>query len=143
MPSRNPLQTTLPIRARGVPQTPVRPQGEPQEEKDIAGKWDEYFGKNDNDLTKWKRLCHDLGKPSETFTSKTQCRNALKGVWVNIHDFLAAENKPDDVVFFKSERALAAYTRRTRKLFPRHEVTRGSPLRDLLAHILYRRGGRN
>lgn len=63
---------------------------------------------------------------------------ALKGVWVNIHDFLDAENKPNDVVFFKSERALAAYTLNTRKLFPRRKISQGSPLRDLLAHILRR-----
>lgn len=60
---------------------------------------------------------------------------ALKGVWVNIHDFLDAENKPEDVRFFKSERALAAYTLKTRKIYPRRLVSRESPLRDLLAHI--------
>lgn len=63
-------------------------------------------------------------------------QQALKGVWVNIHDFLAAENKPKDVRFFESERALAAYTRKTRKIFPRCEIKQGNPLRDLLAHIL-------
>lgn len=74
MSAQNPLQTTLPIRARGVPQTPVQPQEEPRQKKDIAGQWDEYFGRNQNDLAKWKQLCRDLGKPSETFTSKTQCQ---------------------------------------------------------------------
>lgn len=61
---------------------------------------------------------------------------ALRGVWVNIHDFLAAENKPDDVVFFKSQRQLALYTLKTKKIFPRREIPPGSPLRDLLARIL-------
>lgn len=67
---------------------------------------------------------------------------ALKGVWVNIHDFLRADNKPEDVRFFESERALSAYTLTSRKMFPRNSITPGSPLRDLLAHILYPRGGR-
>ncbi|KAK7741091.1 hypothetical protein SLS63_000644 [Diaporthe eres] len=122
-----PNQTTLPLRPRGA---------QPGKGKAIAAKWYDYFGTNDNDLAKWKQLCSDLGKPSDTFTSKTQCRKALKGVWVNIHDFLAAENKPEDVRFFESERALAAYTRKSHKVFPRREITQGNPLRDLLAHIL-------
>ncbi|KAG6362134.1 hypothetical protein INS49_010363 [Diaporthe citri] len=126
------LQTTLPLRPRGVAQGPVQPS----KVKGIAAKWHDYISKSDNDLDKWKQLCSDLGKPSDTFTSKTQCRKALRGVWVNIHDFLAAENKPKDVRFFKSERALAAYTRKTHKVFPRRDIKQGDPLRDLLAHIL-------
>lgn len=70
MSTENPLQTTLPLRPRGVAQEPVQPE----EEQTIAAMWYDYFGKNDNDLAKWKQLCRDLGKPSESFTSKTQCR---------------------------------------------------------------------
>lgn len=62
-----PNQTTLPLRPRGVAEQPSKGKG-------IAAKWYDYFGTNDNDLTKWKQLCSDLGKPSDTFTSKTQCR---------------------------------------------------------------------
>ncbi|KAG8169358.1 hypothetical protein KVR01_000103 [Diaporthe batatas] len=136
MSDHSPLQASLPIRPRGE----ARGKARPKKEKDIAASWDNYFGKNDNDLAKWKLLCCDLGKQAEEFTSKTQCRKALKHVWVNLHDFLAAENKPEDVVFFSSERALAAYTRETRKFFPRHNISRGSPLRDLLARIVCPRG---
>lgn len=60
-----PNQTTLPLRPRGA---------QPSKGKAIAAKWYDYFGTNDNDLAKWKQLCSDLGKPSDTFTSKTQCR---------------------------------------------------------------------
>lgn len=77
---------------------------------------------------------------SEAHTA--DCVQALKDVWINIHDFLAAKHKPGDVVFFLSERELATYTRKTRKFFPRRNISRGSPLRDLLAHILYSRGGK-
>lgn len=70
MSTQNPLHTTLPIRSRGAAQRPAPSN----KEKAVVGKWNNYFGKNDDDLSKWKELCRDLGKPSETFTSKTQCR---------------------------------------------------------------------
>lgn len=70
MSTQNPLHMTLPIRCRAAAQGPVHIN----EKNDIVEKWDEYFGKNDDDLSKWKKLCRELGKPSETFTSKTQCR---------------------------------------------------------------------
>lgn len=70
MSTQNPLHTTLPIRGRAAAQKPAHSN----KEKDIVGKWNNYFGKNDDDLSKWKKLCGELGKPSETFTSKTQCR---------------------------------------------------------------------
>lgn len=74
------LHTNLPLRPREVAQEPVQPKEEkdieeqPREKKNIAAKWDDYFGTNDNNLDKWKQLCRDLGKPSESFTSKRQCR---------------------------------------------------------------------
>lgn len=70
MSTPNTLDTTLPLRPREVAQEAVQPK----EEKDIAAKWDDYFGSNDNDLDKWKQLCRDLGYRSESFTSKRQCR---------------------------------------------------------------------
>lgn len=70
MSTQNPVQATLPMRPRGKAQGAARPI----REKGIVAEWDDYFGKNDNDLAKWKQLCRDLGKPADTFTSKTQCR---------------------------------------------------------------------
>lgn len=74
MSSPNPVQMTLPLRPRGVVQSPVQPR----KAKNIKAKWVDYFGTNDNDLAKWKQLCSDLGKPSDTFTSKTQCRKVTE-----------------------------------------------------------------
>lgn len=80
MSTPNPLHMNLPLRPRDVAQESVQPKEEedmesqPREKKDIAAKWDDYFGTNDNNLDKWKQLCRDLGKPSESFTSKRQCR---------------------------------------------------------------------
>lgn len=39
-------------------------------------------------------------------------------------------------MFYRSERVLALYTLSTNKFFPRRKISQGSPLRDLLAHIL-------
>ncbi|KAK2610446.1 hypothetical protein N8I77_003874 [Diaporthe amygdali] len=130
MSAQDSQQMTLSIRPK-----PGQPKKKEKVNEKIEVLWESYFGPNDNNLAKWKQLCRDLGKPGETYTSKTQCRKALRGVWVNILDFLLAENKPEDVWFFKSERDLSAYTLRTRKIFPRHKVSLESPLRDLLAHI--------
>ena len=54
---------------------------------------------------------------------------------MNIHDFLAAVSAKKPVHHFRSERALAAYTKETGKVYPKNLVPKGSPLRRLLAHI--------
>lgn len=62
----------------------------------------------------------------------------MKSVWINIHDFLQAADKTQ-VTRFPSEAALAAYTIRTSKVFPRSKIEADSPLKLLLANILYPR----
>lgn len=77
-------------------------------------------------------------------------------MWINIVDFLAAVKArniaaekikddqdraaameaPVEVKFFVSQAALANYTIQTRKIFPRHRIEMGSPLKLLLADIL-------
>ena len=54
---------------------------------------------------------------------------------MNIHDFLVAVKSGQPVYHFESERALAAYTKKTRKIYPKKLVPKGSPLRKLLARI--------
>ena len=60
---------------------------------------------------------------------------ALKGVWVNIYDFMEAVQAGRPVRRFDSRRELAEYTQRTRRYFPKRRVPKGSPLRQLLAHV--------
>lgn len=60
---------------------------------------------------------------------------ALRGVWVNIRDFLETEHRPEDVVFFRTQQALAKYTVEQRKIFPKKRIPKGSPLGELMAHI--------
>jgi hypothetical protein len=61
---------------------------------------------------------------------------ALRGVSVNIRDFLDAANKPDDVHRFPSRKALQEYTESTRKYFPLKRIEKGSPLGALLINRL-------
>lgn len=59
----------------------------------------------------------------------------MKNVWVNIRDFLEAENKLE-VYHFPTEAALARYTVEAHRFFPRRKVVKGSPLTLLMANIL-------
>ncbi|KAI8632387.1 hypothetical protein F5Y19DRAFT_362561 [Xylariaceae sp. FL1651] len=103
----------------------------------IVVKWESYMG--ENALEDWKRLMKDLGF-SEEFPSKTRCRKALKTVWVNIPDFLLAIEKGEPVHFFRDQFELARYTRKECRYYPKNSISKGSPLRQLLAHISTKQG---
>jgi hypothetical protein len=60
---------------------------------------------------------------------------ALKGIWVNIYDFLDAKAEGMQVRRFKSQRALAAYTVKSEKIYPKKKAKEGGPIKILLAHI--------
>lgn len=60
----------------------------------------------------------------------------MKNIWINIHDFLRAEDKAA-VPRHASEAELSAYTLLSKKTFPRKRVEKDSPLKLLLARILY------
>ncbi|KAI0594312.1 hypothetical protein F4775DRAFT_434931 [Biscogniauxia sp. FL1348] len=108
--------------------------------KKIVRDWEKYFGTGE--LADWQRLMSDLGFQGEEFSSKTQCRKALQGVWVNIRDFLDATKAGEPVHHFGSEAELSAYTLAHKtKMYPRSDIPDGSPLARLLAHILYPGGG--
>ncbi|KAI0022235.1 hypothetical protein F4780DRAFT_210176 [Xylariomycetidae sp. FL0641] len=104
----------------------------------IVKAWRDYFKKGE--LEDWQRLMGDLGFETE-FPSKSKCRKALGGVWVNIHDFLDAIENQEPVHHFLSEVELAIYTRETGKVYPKSAIPQGSPLRKLLAQIRQPRGG--
>ncbi|KAI1447910.1 hypothetical protein F5Y02DRAFT_327458 [Annulohypoxylon stygium] len=98
----------------------------------VAAEWNEYFGAGD--LPAWQRLMADLGIPGN-FTSKTQCRKALRNVWVNIVDFLRDVQEGRQPHHFKTQNELSKYTQNTRKIYPRRLVPQDSPLKSLLAMI--------
>ncbi|TVY86631.1 hypothetical protein LAWI1_G006506, partial [Lachnellula willkommii] len=95
--------------------------------------FDRYFGSPDN-LENWQRLCHDVGVEDD-LSSITKCREALKGIWINIYDFLDAVKKDEQPRRFPSQRALARYTIRTWRIYPKKKAKEGGPVRALLAHI--------
>jgi hypothetical protein len=66
----------------------------------------------------------------------------LKTVWVNIPDFLEAVKNGWPVYHFPSQQALAAYTKKARRFYPKRNIQKGSPLKQLLAHIFIGQGGR-
>jgi hypothetical protein len=133
----------------------------------IVEAWDDYFG--EGTLDDWARFCRDLGLEGD-FSSKTKCKKvclhillcpspspslgyictdcpgwsvqAMKDVWINIWDFLRTPNK-EEVTRFPSEAALSAYTMKKRsRTYPRNKIRKDSPLKLLMANILYPRYGR-
>jgi hypothetical protein len=59
----------------------------------------------------------------------------MRGVWINIYDFLLAADKTK-VKIFPNKAALAQYTIETRRFYPKRKVESGSPLRLLMADIV-------
>lgn len=61
----------------------------------------------------------------------------MKPLWINVGQFLSAEQRPRDVKLFDSERQLAAYTKEHGGMIP-VSAARGdepSPLTHMLAKI--------
>ncbi|KAI1466778.1 uncharacterized protein F4812DRAFT_65747 [Daldinia caldariorum] len=94
--------------------------------------WVELFGSGE--FEGWQTMMSFLGFEEE-FTSKTQCRKALKYTWVNIIDFLVSVKTDGEPYFFANQRQLGRYTLSTRKFFPKRLIPKGSPLRILFASI--------
>ncbi|KAL8908426.1 MAG: hypothetical protein Q9207_000845 [Kuettlingeria erythrocarpa] len=87
-----------------------------------------------NKLDAWQNLCRELNL-NGNLRSITQCKKALKGVHVNIHDLLDARRLRAPVQTFPTASALAQYTRETRRYFPLDEAKRESLIKILLKHI--------
>ena len=60
---------------------------------------------------------------------------ALEGIWINIYDFLDALEKGVQPWRFPSQSALARYTIKTGKIYPKKKAKKEGPVRALLAHI--------
>ncbi|TRX97736.1 hypothetical protein FHL15_001491 [Xylaria flabelliformis] len=112
---------------------PSQPAVEAPQKKAIVVEWEKYMGHGE--LEDWQRLMRDLGF-EEDFSSKSKCRKALKTVWVNIPDFLRAVKQGHPVHHFQSQSELALYTKRSKRFYPRDNIEKHSPLKQLLAHIV-------
>ncbi|KAI0846838.1 hypothetical protein F5Y00DRAFT_264248 [Daldinia vernicosa] len=91
------------------------------------------------ELQVWQTMMDLLGF-TEIFTSRNQCRKALKHTWVNIVDFFEAINTSSRPRFFANHYQLGRYTVRTGKFFPKKLIPKGSPLRQLFTNIVPRQG---
>lgn len=56
----------------------------------------------------------------------------MKSVNVNIKQFLNAESRPADVMFFGSKNQLFQYTKQHNAFYPRKKLEQGDPLKSLL-----------
>jgi len=101
--------------------------------KFIAAEFENYF-REDTMLGNWQRLCSDLGI-QDNLSSIGKCKRSLKGIWVNIWDFLDAVRLGAQVRRFGSQRLLAEYTIKNNLIYPREKAKRSGPLKILLAHI--------
>ncbi|KAI1459049.1 hypothetical protein F4805DRAFT_99570 [Annulohypoxylon moriforme] len=115
--------------AKSKSKSKSKPQPQP---KQVVLDWNKYFGSGD--LSAWQQLMIDLGIPG-TFKSKTQCRKALRPVWVNIVDFLQDVDEGRQTHRFASQKDLGRYTREHKKFYPKGYLTKDSPLKSLLAMI--------
>ncbi|EIW60960.1 uncharacterized protein TRAVEDRAFT_46197 [Trametes versicolor FP-101664 SS1] len=91
--------------------------------------FERIFGRNNNSLESWQRLCRLLGI-SEGITLGTviECRRVLNDVYVNIIDLIDACKTPDEKPkIFATSKELAKYIRKTGKIFPRDKA-KFSPL---------------
>ncbi|KAJ4297205.1 hypothetical protein N0V88_004123 [Collariella sp. IMI 366227] len=101
--------------------------------RNIVAEFDNYFGTGT--VQDWQRLCHDVGLEGN-FTSITQCRKALKTVYVNIHDFLDAVKKGRTPQRFANVHQLATYTVNSGKIYPKKYVKKMGPVKALMRQIL-------
>ncbi|KAK3722182.1 hypothetical protein LTR37_002615 [Vermiconidia calcicola] len=82
----------------------------------IVNYFDTTYGRDVTKLEKWQLLCQDLGVDAGPSINK--CKTALKGIYVNIVDFVAAKQAGEEVHLFRSYKALQTYILRTGKVFP-------------------------
>ncbi|KAJ7160550.1 hypothetical protein C8R43DRAFT_1105187 [Mycena crocata] len=95
-----------------------------------------HFGRDDNRLAGWQAMCVMVGVEDAPDSIK-RCKEVLRnGIWVNIFDLVDAKRTGLPVKQHSSEAALRNYTKRTKKIFPKH-IAKGNPfLRVLLIELL-------
>ncbi|GAB1310466.1 hypothetical protein MFIFM68171_00676 [Madurella fahalii] len=73
----------------------------------IVHQFDAYFGSGT--LEDWQRLCRDIGLDGD-FSSIKKCRKALRRVYINIHDLVAAAEQGTQPQRFPNHKALVKCT---------------------------------
>ncbi|KAK1142778.1 hypothetical protein N8T08_007410 [Aspergillus melleus] len=85
-------------------------------------------------LDEWRTLCEQLGLKGP-FASIKKCKKAMKGIHINIVDFLEARQMGTTPQRFASKEALSEYTLTTRRFFNRKVVKEDKMLRELLKNF--------
>ncbi|KAI0721860.1 hypothetical protein C8T65DRAFT_629417 [Cerioporus squamosus] len=93
------------------------------------------YGREEDDLLAWQRLCSALGtKPIPE--SLDECRRLVSQTHVNLVDFIANQRDPGQPFqTFGSEDELSTYTRLTEKVYGLSAAKRSGLLSRLLRHI--------
>ncbi|KAL1759566.1 hypothetical protein FB107DRAFT_287570 [Schizophyllum commune] len=97
------------------------------------------FGRNTADLLAWQSLCGTIGVGggAEALRSIKACKKALAEVYVNIVDLVDAAQAGTKIRrTFGSSQALAAYIKRTKKIFPK-EKAKSNPLLQRFLIVVY------
>ncbi|KAG5651216.1 hypothetical protein H0H81_009465, partial [Sphagnurus paluster] len=93
------------------------------------------YGTDENDMASWQNLCsvlHVTPMPE----GLTACREAVRGIYVNLVDLVDLPNSSDPIIIFDNEVALSEYTLGRGKIFPRESALAGGLLKHLLRNIL-------
>ncbi|CAE7197176.1 unnamed protein product [Rhizoctonia solani] len=100
------------------------------------------YGTDQNDLASWQNLCRAM-RVTNIPETLSACKKLVKTIYVNLVDLVDMPNTGKDVRLFETEAALSKYTKRTKKIFDRHDARAGGLLKHLLRSIINpRRGGR-
>ncbi|KAG6116485.1 hypothetical protein E4U13_001816 [Claviceps humidiphila] len=96
------------------------------------------YGENDEKVDVLQQLCRKL-EIDPIPQSITACKKAIKGVYVNIIDFIDCERTGEPIHKFASLAHLRRYTKKTGKFFPREQAKRSLLLRFLLQVLFGRK----
>ncbi|KAI9446872.1 hypothetical protein F5148DRAFT_988434 [Russula earlei] len=99
----------------------------------VAEDFNVAYGTDINNIDHWHALCHILGVEPVP-ESISACRKAVKSKHVNLVDLVYHQDK---VQVFPSIKALAKYSKKQGKIFPKDSAKAGGILRYLLRPILY------
>ncbi|KAF9218748.1 hypothetical protein BS17DRAFT_665062, partial [Gyrodon lividus] len=101
----------------------------------LVQQFNSIYGTDGNDLTVWQNLCSVIGiepVPNDI----DECRKVVWDAHVNIVDLIETVRTGKQVRRFDSLAALAEYTKRTDKFFPKENAYQGGLLKELLREII-------
>ncbi|KAH7318019.1 hypothetical protein B0J17DRAFT_686588 [Rhizoctonia solani] len=100
------------------------------------------YGTDQKNLASWQNLCRAM-KVTNIPDTIARCKKLVNTIYVNLVDLVDMPNTGKDARLFETEQALSKYTKRTKKVFPKHDARAGGLLKHLLRSIVQPRcGGR-